>query len=287
MSYRKTLLVWAVIAMVCAGWTARAQNPRLAVSPDALFFRQVGTAPTPSPREFTVHTRGGGTLGAFTVAVATTSGGNWLSVSSSGGSGNSTLTASVNTTGLTSGMHSGTITITAAGLTGTPFEVKVTLEILTTPVGGGGPPTLLAQPNTLKFKVKDDTPHPPARHVLIQSPSGDNFNWTAVASVLTPAAGTWLKTSPVSPASGAGRAMLEVNVDPTGLPNGDYRGRIIVTSGSNSATVSVELEVDNTPASQGGGPGGNQGGGQGGGQGGQGGQGQGQGRGPKLLVTPQ
>ena len=145
MSYRKSLLAWAVITVVCLWQTAQAQNPRLAVSPDALFFRQVGTAPAPSPREFTVHTRGGGTLGAFTVAVATTSGGNWLSVSSSGGTGNTTLTGSVNTTGLASGMYSGKITVTAAGLTGSPFEVKVTLEILTTPVGGGGgPPTLLA-----------------------------------------------------------------------------------------------------------------------------------------------
>jgi len=269
----KRTLVSMVVGILCAGGTAQAQNPRLAVSPDALFFRQVGTnAAPPAPRSITVHTRGGGTLGAFTAVAATSGPTSWLSVSQSGGTGTTTLTATVNTTGIPNpGKYSGTITVTAAGFSNSPIVVKVTLEILTTPVG---PPALIVQPDELEFKVKDNAPAPSARQVIIQSPSTDNFPWSAVSAVLSPAGGTWLKMTPASPASGTGKAILNVSVDPTGLAKGEYKGEITVTSGSNTAKVEVELEVETTsPAS--GGPGGEQGG-----------QGE-RGRSAKLLVTPQ
>ena len=293
MPYKQTI-VSLIVGILCAGWTVQAQNPRLTVSPDALFFRQVGTiSAPPAPRSLTVHTRGGGRFDAFTAVAAST--GNWLSVSPGSGTGNTTLTASVTTAALAPGMYSGTITVTATAFPSNPFVVKVTLEILTTPVaGGGGPPVLIVQPDELEFEVKDDRPAPPARQIIIQSPSGDNFSWTAVAAVLTPAGGTWLKTSPVSPASGTGKTILQVSVDPTNLPKGEYKGEITVTSGASTAKVKVELEVETTPAAPsgpGGGPGGPGGGpgggGPGGGPGGQGGQGGGQGQSSKLLVTPQ
>ena len=247
MPNRNTLLAGIGIAILLSGWTAQAQNPRLAVSPDALFFRQVGTAADPpEPGEFTIHTRGGATLEAFDVAVTTSSGGNWLSVSPSNGPGNTTLTATVNTSILTPGIYSGVITVTAEGLAGSPFEVPVTLEFLTTPVGSGSgrSPALIVQPHKLKFKAEGDSSAPAARHILIHRPNGGDFPWTAVATVLTPAAGTWLHTMPISPAFGTGRAFLEVSVDPTGLAEGEYTGEIVVTSESNTVTVSVELEVD-------------------------------------------
>ena len=278
MPYRNLLLTGMSIVVWLAGWTAQAQNPRLAVSPDALFFRQVGadSAP-PAPRRINLHTRGGGTLGSFTAVATTSSGGAWLSVSPANGSGNTSVTASVDPTGLTPGIYSGLITITATDITGSPFEVPVTLELLTTPAGRGNgrQPELIVQPGKLKFKVSNDTPAPSARQILIHRPAGDDFDWTAVATVLTPAAGTWLITNPVSPASGSGRSFLDVSVDPTGLTEGEYEGEIVVTSGSNTSTVEVELEVggedeaededdDDDGPGEGHGP-----------------------RGPKLLVNPQ
>ena len=246
MPYRKLLFTGISIAVWLAGWTAQA-DPRLAVSPDALFFRQVGTdSAAPAARRLNVHTRGGGTLGSFTV-VATTSDGNWLSVSPGNGTGNTSVTASVDPSGLAPGIYSGVITITAVDIEGSPFEVPVILEFLTTPVGrdNGRQPELIVQPGKLKFKVSNDTPAPSARHLLIHRPAGDDFAWTAVATVLTPAAGTWLITNPVSPASGSGRSFLDVSVDPTGLTEGEYEAEIVVTSGSNTSTVEVELEVEN------------------------------------------
>ena len=253
MPYRKLFLAGMSIAVWLAGWMAQAQNPRLTVSPDALFFRQVGTnSAPPAPRHLAVHTRGGGTLGAFSIDVDTSSGGSWLSVSSSNGTGNTTLTASVDPSGLTPGIYSGSITITAADIEGSPFEVPVTLELLTAPVGSGNgrQPELIVQPHKLQFKVSNDTPAPSARQILIHRPAGDDFAWTAVATVLTPAAGAWLITDPDSPASGNGRSFLDVSVDPTGLAEGEYEGRIVVTSGSNTSTVEVELEVENEDADE-------------------------------------
>ncbi len=277
MPHRNTLLAGIVAALLWAGFSAQAQNPRLAVSPDALFFRQVGTeASPPEPREFTIHTRGGATLGAFSVTVATT-GGNWLNVSSSNGTGTTTLTAAVDTSGLTPGIYSGVITVTAEGLAGSPFEVPVTLELLTTPVGRGRgrAPALIVQPDRLKFRVRGDAPVPAARHILIHRPSGGDFPWTAVATVLTPAAGAWLKTAPASPAADTGRTFLKVSVDPAGLAEGEYEGEIVVTSESHTATVSVELEVDD------------EGEGEDEEEEGEENDGQGRGHSSKLLVTPQ
>ena len=247
MPYRKVLLTGISIAVWLAGWTAQAQAPRLSVSPDALFFRQVGTnSAAPAARRINVHTRGRGTLGSFTVDTETTSGGNWLSVSPGNGTGNTSVTASVDPSGLEPGIYSGSVTVTADDAEGSPFIVPVTLELLTTPVGRGNgrQPELIVQPSRLKFKVSNDIPAPSARRVLIHRPAGDDFDWTAVATVLTPAAGAWLITNPVSPASGNGRSLLEVSVDPTDLAEGEYEGQIVVTSGSNTSTVEVELEVE-------------------------------------------
>src|SRR5581483_8277270 len=78
------------------------------------------------------------------------------------------------------------------------------------------------------------------RDLAIFNPAGDAFSWTASAIVSTPAGGNWLS---VSPASGAGKGILKVQVNPTGLAAGRYDGEVRVTSGASTAASRVRLTV--------------------------------------------
>jgi uncharacterized protein (TIGR03437 family) len=256
----RTRILIALLALLCAGMVALAQDPAmisidqgtngstpisfeeadqpsLNLSPDSLVFRQLTATPPPSLK-FTISARGSVALGAFTATAAST--GNWLSVSPASGSGPTTLTASVNTTGLAPGEYSGSIAIAATGFPSA--TVKVELEIfgtagaaITTPVSA-----LMLRPDDLEFHASAGGTPPPPRELAIFNPAGDSFSWTAAAST-TPTGGKWLT---VSPLSGTGKAVLKVQVDQTGLAAGQFQGQITVTSGSNTATAKIELDLD-------------------------------------------
>ena len=248
----RKILYAALFVVLCLGNRVLADEqdgPKLVVSPDSLFFRQMGPTVAPPTARVAVSARGG-TLGAFTASasVKTPAGGNWLSVSPTSGSGPGTLTVTVNTANLAAGEYSGNITITASGFSNSPFKVKVELRVMTMTGGGGAPvPTLIVRPDELEFHAVEGGPAPASRQVAIINPAGANFSWTAVASVSTPSGGKWLT---VSPASGTGNGVLQVNADPKGLAKGEYKGQITVTSGSNTAKVEVELEIEGARAAK-------------------------------------
>lgn len=241
------MLAYTCLAFLCFGVLAAADSPELAVRPDSLFFRQTG-ANAPAPQQLAISAGHNGTLASFTAAASTSSGGNWLSVTPTAGNGPGNISVSVNTGGLGAGEYSGAVTITAAGFSNSPRKVKVTMELQGQggddhgKPGGGGPPfSLIVRPSDLEFKAVEGGAAPKGRQLEIISPGGASFNWTATAAVTTPPGGKWLK---VSPASGSGKGVLQVDVDPTGLAKGEYKGKITVASGNNKATVDVELELD-------------------------------------------
>jgi uncharacterized protein (TIGR03437 family) len=242
--------LWLCVAVLSVGAVALADSPELVVRPDSLFFRQNGPN-APVAQQLAISASGGAKLTSFTATASTSSGGNWLSVTPAAGNGPGNVAVSVNTNGLAAGEYSGTVTITAAGFSNSPLKVRVTLELQGQGQGGGGgqgnpgggpsgPPSLIVRPSELEFKAVEGGPAPKGRQVEITSPGGANFNWTASASVSTPAGGKWLR---VSPASGSGKGVLQVDVDPTNLPKGSYQGEIAVASGNSKATVHVELDL--------------------------------------------
>ncbi len=227
-------IVLAVLFGLIVGMnSAIADGPELKVRPDSLFFRQIGSV-APLPQQLSVFAEDG-PLGAFTAAASTTSGGNWLSVSPGGGSGPATLAVSVNTAGMNPGEYSGRITVAAPGLEDSPRTVRVQLEIRT--AGGGAP--LAVRPDEFEFELVQGGPAPAPRQLAV-FPAGGGA-WTASTSVRNPAGGRWLR---VTPAAGSGNAVLQVEVDPTGLTRGEYEGIITITSGGSTARVEVELEVE-------------------------------------------
>jgi len=102
-------------------------RPVLAVGASALTFL---TLPGQDPAQQSVAiSNSGGNPMNWAAAPVTGSGGNWLLVNPSSGTGNSTLQVSVRAASLVPGSYSGTITITADGAANSPSVVQVALTV--------------------------------------------------------------------------------------------------------------------------------------------------------------
>jgi hypothetical protein len=99
-------------------------QPTIGVSPTSLSFTATAGGANPANQTISITNTGAGTLNWTASADAS-----WLSVSPASGTAPSTLTASVNITGLAAGTYNGNITISAAGATNTPVTVPVTLTV--------------------------------------------------------------------------------------------------------------------------------------------------------------
>lgn len=82
-----------------------------------------------APAAQTVNVGSSGTPLPFTTAVSTTSGGNWLSVSSAGNTTPQALSVIVNPTGLAIGSYTGTVTVSSVGAANPPQSFTVTLNV--------------------------------------------------------------------------------------------------------------------------------------------------------------
>jgi hypothetical protein len=97
--------------------------PVLTVSPTGLGFSGTVGANPPS-QTLGITNTGGGTLSWQASANV-----GWLTVTPATGTAPSTVTVSVDTTGLSQGTHQGAITVTSAGATGSPMTVGVSLVV--------------------------------------------------------------------------------------------------------------------------------------------------------------
>jgi len=210
-------------------------QPSLSIGPLSLNFSgQVGGAnPASQPIQVTST---GGTLN-FTASAATTSGGNWLSVSPVSGTTNpaATLTASVNTTGMAAGTYSGSITIAATGAANTPQTVSVTLTL--------GSNLLTVSTKSMSFAYQIAGAAPAAQPLTVGS--------TSTALTFTASSGaSWLS---VAPASGTTIPLtpLSVSVSTAGLTPGTYTSAITITAAgaaNSPLMVAVTLTVTPQPA---------------------------------------
>jgi uncharacterized protein (TIGR03437 family) len=193
----------------------------------------------------------------FNAAAATTTGGNWLSVSPASGTTvtpstgpvtGGTVQVSVNAGSLAVGTYNGTVTITANGATGSPITYPVTLTVVT-------PITITATPATLTFAAILNGTAPTAQTVQVgaSGPTGVTVAAFAfMATAKTNAGGNWLS---VTPASGNDPGSIAVSVNTTGLAAGSYTGTITVATaitplnnnGASPATIAVSLTVSATP----------------------------------------
>jgi hypothetical protein len=159
------------------------------------------------------------------VNVATDDGRNWLVVSG-GGQTPATLTATIDPTRANPapGQYGGTITVRTAS--GPSFTSRV---ILTVTSGA----TLTVNPTALSFTHSIGGANPASQTVSVTS-SGPPLNFTVASNQ------PWLNAS-VS--SGATPAQVAVAVNPANLAAGAFTGALTFTAGTQTATVTVTLNV--------------------------------------------
>lgn len=98
--------------------------PAISLSSAQGNFTYTSGSAAPSPQVISISNSGGGTL-----SWTASSNASWLALSSSSGTAPSTITISVNPTGLSPGSYRGTITLTATGATNSPQTISVTLTV--------------------------------------------------------------------------------------------------------------------------------------------------------------
>lgn len=105
-------------------------SPSIAIAPQTLSFT-LAPSNTVSNKTLSITSQGG----SFNWTVSASSGTPWLSAGPGSGSGAGSIDVGVDATGLTAGVYTGTVTVTAPGAANSPQIVPVQLT-----VGGGTPP---------------------------------------------------------------------------------------------------------------------------------------------------
>jgi uncharacterized protein (TIGR03437 family) len=207
----------------------------LSVSPSSLVFEAIPGGPAPNPQTISVSTSTSGVN--FTATAATSSGGNWLSVTPSGTTpGTATVTA--NSSGLAAGSYSGTVTVSAGSAI--PQTVAVVLNVVSGSV-------ILVTPSTLTFASSVGT-NPAPQTLAFSVFGGGSLSYSYTTTVNTSGGGSWLS---VTPSSGSGPTTLTVSANVAGLSAGTYIGLISITSAgttNNPFSVGVQLTLNNLPA---------------------------------------
>ena len=209
--------------------TVNPATPVLAVSTSTLSFTATEGGASPAAQSFDVTNTGGGTL-SFTAGESVP----WLSLSPASGSAPATVTVTPSIAGLAPGTYTTPITVTAAGASGSPKTVDVTLIV-------SPGPTLSVAPTTLAFSATQGGANPAAQTVNVTNSGGGTLSFTASDDQ------TWLA---VAPTSGTAPAGLSVSTNIAGLAPGGYTGTVTISAAGASGspkTVGVTLTVNPAP----------------------------------------
>ena len=177
---------------------------------------------SPAAQNITVANSGGGTLTWSALSDMP-----WLSVFSS----TTGLTVSVNPSGLSTGPHVGTITVSASGATNSPDTISVTLTV------NAAPPSLSLSTSKASFSYTLGGSAPASQTVSVTNAGGGTLAWSAASG------SSWLT---VSPNSGTGSGTLTLGITTAGLTAQTYNGAITVTASgaaNSPQIISVTLTV--------------------------------------------
>jgi hypothetical protein len=200
-----------------------AASPQVTISASTLtFVAAQGT--NPAAQSLTVTTTGSPPL-SWTAASSAS----WLTVSPTSGSGQTTITVTVNVAGMNPGNLAGTITIAAAGASNSPQSLGVALTVSAAPLVG-------VSPTDLSYSLAQSTTKS-SQTLNITNTGTGTLSWTAASNV------PWLT---LSAASGTAPSSITVSADPSGKAAGTFTGGITITgtNASNSPrTVPVTLTI--------------------------------------------
>ena len=203
--------------------------PALSVTPSALSFSAVAGGSNPAAKTLNVANTGAGTLNYVVSDDAS-----WLSAAPTSGSAPGSVSVAVDVGGLAAGTYSGSVTVSASGVTGSPATVPVTFTV-------DPPPSLSVSPSSLSFTGSVGGANPADKTLTVTNAGGGTLGYTASDNA------SWLA---VSPASGSAPGTLTVSVNAAGLGQGTYNGIVTVTAsgaGGSPATIPVTFTVSALP----------------------------------------
>jgi hypothetical protein len=159
------------------------------VSPGSLAFAGVYLQPAPTAKSISVGVNQSCSAPLnWTAAAATTSGGNWLTITPSRGTTPSTPSVGINPTGLKPGNYSGVLIFSSAQGTQT-LPVTLVMGQPTTPI-------LAAAPALLNVKGVVGQTQPLVQSIIVSNTGGGTLSWSAVAA--TTVGGAWMTVTPPS-----------------------------------------------------------------------------------------
>lgn len=220
--------------------------PTLVLGASTLSFSAADGGPAPAAQALTISDATGGSSFSWTAQATTASGGPWLQLSLTSGTGSGVVQASANPAGLSPGTYRGTITVTATPLAASPQTVAVTLTVT-------GRPILSVRNSALAF-VAARGQNPAPQSLPISNSGGGALSFTV--SVSTSSGGNWLVVTPTSGQVQPSASLnLIVSAQVASLAGGVYRGTITVNAagaGGSPAVIAVTLTVDAPVVSNGG-----------------------------------
>jgi beta-lactamase superfamily II metal-dependent hydrolase len=183
-----------------------------------------------------------GETGAQDVAIANSGSGtlnwtvsdnrSWLTCNPASGTNSGIITVSVDTNGLSTGTHTGTVTVAAANAANTPKTVQVVLVV----ADNQGIPGIGLSRTELFFGASGGV-KTSSQTFLVGNSGGGTLRWTVNDNA------PWLISGPLN---GTGPGVVDVSVNTSGLVPGTYMGKVYVndSNASNSPqSLSVTINV--------------------------------------------
>ena len=188
---------------------------------------------TPGVQSLPIPVSFSGISAPWRAEFQTTSGGDWLSLSTLQGTGEGSFRVFGNTASMKNGTYNAKITITAALPANNSATVNVTL-LVRDPI----PSAVRLTPLNLTFTGREATPSSVTpQRITVRMEGETTPNWTVSATTLN--GGPWLS---VSPAAGKGDGEFVVTPSPADLAPGVYSGRInLLAPGATNPAVQLPV----------------------------------------------
>jgi len=212
-------------------------QPEMVVSPTTLFFNATQGSPFVTAQQFNIAAANSLPFN-WTLEIATSAGGNWLTASKTSGTAPATILLTVDASKLGAGSYRGTVTVKSA-VTSNPLQ---TADVLLTVQGAVGASLGLSQ-QYLNFQAVAGGANPAQQVLSISNVGSGTLSWSATAE--TSSGGQWLR---ISPSLGTAPSTLTASVDIAGLAQGVYQGQVLLRNltGSETKIISVVLTVTKT-----------------------------------------
>ena len=201
-------------------------QPGLAVLPTSLLDSANVGSVAPQTQVLRINNTGGGTI----TWTATTKR-SWISISKAAGGAPpvDSITVTLNPAGLAVGAYKDTVVFHSPEATNDPVKIPVQFDIVR--------PVLSVAPAAITDAASPSDTAPRVHSLAVTNGGRGNFVWSATRD------STWITLSSAGDSIGD---TISVTLDPTGLPSGTHRGKIVVTSpGATGSpkTVDVTLSI--------------------------------------------